>query len=126
MKIFGREPAMLLAFLASALMVFSHFVYPLSIDQQGAFNAVAVAGVGIVTAWAVAEDGGLALIVGLCKAVIAVAISWGLQWDQATQALVMTFVTISAQLFVRQNVVAPIKADGSQAVGKALNGGANA
>lgn len=120
-KLFGREPAAILAFVASALMIVSQFVYPLTIDQQGAFNAVAMALVGIITAWAVAEDGGLALIVGLTKAVIALAISWGLHWTPEVQTLVMTFVTVTAQLFIRQNVVAPIRADGSEAFGKSLN-----
>lgn len=121
MKIFGREPAAVLAFIASALMMFSQFIYPLSIDQQGAFNAVAMAMVGIITAWAVAEDGGLALIVGLCKALIALAISFGLHWTPDVQTLVMTFVTVTAQLMiVRPNVVAPITAGGEKATGKTL------
>lgn len=120
MKIFGREPAAILGFVAAAIMMLSQFVYPLSVDQQGALNAVAMALVGIITAWTVAEDGGLALIVGLSKAVLALAISFGLGWSPEIQAVVMTFVTVTAQLFVRQNVVAPIKADGTEAKGKSL------
>lgn len=120
-KIFGREPALILAVVASAVMMISTFVYPLSSEQQGALNAVAMALVGIVTAWAVAEDGGLAMIIGLAKAVLALAISFGLHWTPETQAVVMGFVTVTAQLFVRQNVVAPIRADGTAATGKTLS-----
>lgn len=119
-KIFGREPALILAVVASSIMMISTFVYPLSSEQQGAVNAVAMALVGVLTAWAVAEDGGLALIIGLAKAVLALAISFGLHWTPEVQSVVMGFVTVIAQLFVRQNVVAPIRADGTMAVGKTL------
>lgn len=108
--IFGREPAMILAFLASAVMIFATFVYPLSSEQQGAINAVALASVGIITMFAVEADGGLALIVGLAKAIIALAISFGLHWAPETQAVVMSFVTVTAQLFVRTQVTAPTPA----------------
>lgn len=111
-KIFGREPAMVLAFFGSVVMVFSTFVFPLTPDQQGALNAVAMAVVGILTAWMVAVDGGLALVVGLAKAVIALAISFGLQWTPEVQVIVMTFVTVTAQLFVRTQVVAPVTVEG--------------
>lgn len=120
MKLFGREPALILAVIASAIMMIATFVYPITSDQQGALNAVAMAAVGALTAWTVAEDGGLALVVGLAKAVMALAISFGLHWVPETQAVVMGFVTVIAQLFVRQNVVAPIRADGTMAVGKTL------
>lgn len=120
-KLFGREPAAILAFIASGLMIVSQFVYPLTIDQQGGFNAVAMSAVGILTMWMVAEDGGLGLIVGLSKALIALAISFGLNWAPDVQNLVMTFVTVTAQLLIiRPNVVAPIKADGTAAKGKEL------
>lgn len=119
-KIFGREPALILAVVASSVMMITTFVYPLSSEQQGAVNAVAMALVGIVTAWAVAEDGGLALIIGLAKAVIALAISFGLHWTPEAQSVVMGFITVIAQLFVRQNVIAPIRADGTAATGKTL------
>lgn len=76
--------------------------------------------VGIATMFMVAEDGGLALIIGLAKAVLALALAFRLDLDPAAQAVVMTFVTVSAQLFVRQNVVAPIKADGTEASGKSV------
>lgn len=119
-KLFGREPALILAVVASSLMMISTFVYPLSSEQQGAVNAAAMALVGLITAWAVAEDGGLAMIIGLAKAVLALAISFGLHWTPEAQSVVMGFVTVIAQLFVRQNVVAPVKADGTAAVGKTL------
>lgn len=105
--IFGREPAAVLAFIASAVMVFATFVYPLTSEQQGALNAVAMAAVGIITMYAVSEDGGLALIVGLAKAVMALALSFGLHWTPEVQAVVMTFITVTTQLFVRTQVTAP-------------------
>lgn len=121
MKIFGREPALVLAFIASGIMVFSQFVYPLTVDQQGGLNATCMALVGIITLFTVAEDGGLALIVGLAKAVLALALAFRLNLDPGAQAVVMAFVTVTAQLFVRSNVVAPLKADGSSSAGKSID-----
>lgn len=122
MKIFGREPAMILALISSSIMMIAQFIFPISVGQQGALNAVAMAAVGIVTMFAVAEDGGLGLIVGLAKAVIALGISFGLNFAPEAQAVVMTFITVVAQAFIiRPNVVAPIKADGTHAKGKELN-----
>lgn len=112
--IFGREPAIILALIASSIMLFTQFLYPLTADQQGALNAVAMGLVGIFSYWMIAEDGGLALIVGLSKAVLALGLSFGLDLTADQQAVAMSFVTILAQtVIVRPNVVAPIKADGS-------------
>jgi len=112
--IFGREPAVILALIASTIMMFTHFLYPLSVDQQGALNAVAMGLVGIFSYWAIAEDGGLALVVGFCKAVLALGLAFGLHLSADQQAVAMSFVTILAQtVIVRPNVIAPVKADGS-------------
>lgn len=113
-KIFGREPAMILAFISSAIMMVAHFIYPLTIDMQGGLNAVAMATVGLVTMMSVAEDGGLALWVGLAKALIAGFVAFGLHWAVETQALVMSFVTITFQAFIiRPNVVALVTSTGT-------------
>lgn len=113
-KIFGREPATILSLIASAIMMFTSFIYPLTDDQQGGLNAVAMGLVGIFSYWAIAEDGGLALLVGLAKAMLALGLAFGLDMSGEQQAVLMSFVTIAAQtLIVRPNVIAPVKADGS-------------
>lgn len=118
-KIFGREPAVILALVSSAIMVVSQFIFQLSVEQQGALNAVAMAVVGVVTLFAVVEDGGLGLLVGLSKAVMALALAFGLHLDPGAQTVVMTFVTVLLQaIVVRPNVVAPTTAAGTSAKGK--------
>lgn len=120
--LWGREPAATLAVVASIVMVFTSFVYPLTPDQQGALNASAMALVGILTAWSVAEDGGIALVTGAAKAVIALGLAFGLHLIPEQQAVIMTFVTVIAQfVVVRPNVVAPVTASGTAAKGKSLS-----
>jgi hypothetical protein len=115
MYIARREPAMLLALLSSIVMLgFSNI---LTSAQQGAINAVAAAVVGLITNWAVVKDGGLALIVGLLKAVIALGIAFGLKWDPQQQAMAMTLATTAAQFFVRTQVTPSVQAFNKATVG---------
>lgn len=104
---------MFLALVTSTIMVVSSFVIPLTIDQQGALNAVAVAAAGIIVAYSVAADGGLALIIGFVKAVIAVAISFGLHLTPDKQGVIMAFVATLGAVFVHSNVTASVTAAGN-------------
>jgi len=109
MRIFGREPAVIMAFIASAIAVFSSFIFPLSDTQQGVLNAADVALFGLITATLVAHEKLLPAITGLAKAVVAVAISFGLHWSPEQQGLVLTLVaTAAALLGVRPQVVASV------------------
>lgn len=107
MKLFGREPALWSAFAASAIAMFSAFILPLSVDQQGVLNAVVAAVLGVVTAVVLKSDGLSAAILGLAKAAIAVGIAFGLAWSPETQAVVMTFAATVTGMFVRTQEVAP-------------------
>jgi len=114
-KIFGREPATLLALISSAVMLVTMFTAPQiskeqSVAIQGAVNAAAALAVGIITSNMVAKDGGLALIVGLLKSLLALGIAFGLKWTPDQQAIIMTFVTSAAQFFVRTQVTAKVPA----------------
>lgn len=110
MKIFGREPALWAAFATSAIAMFSAFVLPLSIDQQGVLNAVVVAVLGLVTAAVLRTDGISAAVLGLVKAILAVGIAFGLAWEPATQAVVMTFAAAVTAMFVHTQETAPVPA----------------
>lgn len=107
MKVFGREPALWSALATSAIALFSAFVLPLSIDQQGVLNAVVAALLGLVTAVMLRSDGISAAILGLVKAILAVGIAFGLAWEPATQAVVMSFAAAVTGMFVRTQEVAP-------------------
>lgn len=110
MKIFGREPALLLGLVASAVQLFSAIVLPLTVEQQGVLNAVAVAIVGVVTAVAVSSEKGAAAVVGLAQAVLALALAFGWAASPEVQGAVMAFVTAIASAYVRTQVSAPVSA----------------
>jgi hypothetical protein len=109
MKIFGREPAVITAFIASAIAVFSSFIFPLSDTQQGVLNAADLAIFGFIAAALVAKEKLLPAITGLAKALIAVAISFGLHWSPEQQGLILSIIATGAALLgVRPQVVASV------------------
>jgi hypothetical protein len=111
-KIWGREPAVILAFVAALIQGVSGFFFHLTVDQQGVLNAVAVAVLGLVTAAAVKGDAWLPAISGLIKAVLALGVAFGAHWPADKQSLVMVLVTAAFAAFVRTQVTAPVNAAG--------------
>ena len=111
-KIWGREPAVILAFVAALIQGVSGFFFHLTDDQQGVLNAVAVAVLGLVTAAAVKGDAWLPAISGGIKAIMALGLAFGAHWSADKQSLVMVLVTAAFAAFVRTQVVAPVTAAG--------------
>lgn len=111
MKLWGREPALILGLVASAIQLFSAVVLPLSIEQQGVLNAAAVAIVGLVTAAAVSAEKAAPAVLGLVQAVLACALAFGLALEPEVQGAAMAFATALVSAFVRQQVVAPVPAE---------------
>jgi len=107
MKWFGRDPVWFTSLFAALVMFVATFLIPLTSDQQGTLNALAVAVAGGVAAWKV-TDGQLALVVALFKAVIALAISFGLHLTPEQQMVIMGVVMAIGSGFVRTQVGAPI------------------
>lgn len=110
MKIFGREPSLILGLIAAAIQLLSAVALPLSVEQQGVLNAVAVAVIGLVTAAAVSAEKAAPAVVGLVQAVLACALAFGLALSPEVQGAVMAFVTAALSAFVRTQVVAPVPA----------------
>lgn len=110
MKVFGREPALILGFVAAAIQLFSAVVLPLSVEQQGVLNAVAVAVMGLVTAAAVSADKAAPAVLGVVQAVLACALAFGLALAPETQGAVMAFASAVVSMFVRTQVTAPVLA----------------
>lgn len=110
MKIFGREPSLVLGLIAAAVQLFSATLLPLTVGQQGALNAVAVAVIGFATAAAVSADRAAPAVLGVVQAVLACALAFGLALAPETQGAVMAFVTAAVSAFVRTQVVAPVSA----------------
>jgi len=109
-KIFGREPALILGLIAAAIQLFSAVILPLSVEQQGVLNAVAVAVLGLATAIAVSSDKAAPAVVGLVQAVLACALAFGLALSPETQGAIMAFTSAAVAMFVRTQVGAPVTA----------------
>ena len=107
MRIFGREPALWLALGASVISVIGAFWVDLGVDQQGALNAVLFTIVGIVTAITV-RDGVGAAVLGLFKALLSLALAFGLHITPEQQAVIMSLVAAATAMFVRTQVEAPV------------------
>ncbi|MFF7191806.1 hypothetical protein ACFZAR_43195 [Streptomyces sp. NPDC008222] len=109
MKIFNREPAALLAFVAVAVKLIAAFGVNLSSDQQAVVNATAAAVVGLVVAF-MAHDALAAPLYGFAQAGLALAVGFGLHWSADQQAIVLSFVQVALAMFLRTQVVAPAPA----------------
>lgn len=109
MKIFGREPALILAFIAALVQVVSTFIVVLTPDQQALLNATAVALAGLITA-AMVHDGVQAGVLGCIQAVLSLAVGFGLHWDPTRQSVVMGVAAALIALWVRDRVTAPVPA----------------
>ena len=110
----ARDPVFYTNLVAAIVMFVSTFLIPLSDEQQGTVNALALAAAGAWSAWKV-SDGQLPLIVGLFKAGIAVAISFGLHLTDVQQLAIMTIVASIGAGFVRTQVGAPVPPPASTA-----------
>lgn len=117
MKIFGREPALILGLVAAGIQLFSALILPLSVGQQGVLNAVAVGVIGFVTAVSVSSERAAAALIGLAQSVLACALAFGLDLAPDAQGAIMAFVTALASAFVRTQVSAPVAATHYQASG---------
>jgi hypothetical protein len=107
MKIFGREPAVVLAIFSALLQALAAFGLNLSPELQGAATAVIAAVFGAWTAFSVAQDKVLPALLGLAQAGFALLLSLGLDVPTTTQVAVSTLVTAVVAAFVRTQVVAP-------------------
>lgn len=109
MKIFGKEPALLLGLVAVLIQTVSVFLHVLTDEQQGVLNGVVVAVVGLATAWKV-DTGKLApAILGLAQATLAVYLGFGGHLAAEQQAVLMALVTTVVAMFVRTQVTAPVR-----------------
>lgn len=109
MKIFGREPALILAFIAVLVKTGAAFGLNVTPDQQALINASAAALVGLIIAITV-HDGLSAAILGAAQAVLSLAVGYGLDWTADRQAVVMSLVAVTIGMFERTQVTALVPA----------------
>lgn len=105
---FARDPVVWTNLFAALVMLVSVFGLDLSPERQGLLNAAALAVAGLISGWKVATDGGLALVMGLFKSLIALAVAFGLHWSDQQQLVVMALVAAVGAAFVRTQVSAGV------------------
>lgn len=107
MDFLKREPAQLLGLIAAIIQLGSSTFLHLSVEQQGVLNAVTVALLGFVTAWAVSAEKAAAAFSGLVTAVLALALAFGAHLSVDLQGSIMAFVSAGTAFWLRTQVVAP-------------------
>lgn len=114
-KIFGREPATVLALIAICVKLTAAFGWDASTETQAWVNGAAAAAVGILVA-IIANDGVGAAVIGFAQAALALAVGLGLDWSSEKQAVVLTAVTIVVGMWDRTQVTAPVPASAPKPV----------
>lgn len=108
MDFLKREPAQVLGLIAAIIQLGSATILHLSTEQQGVLNAVAVALLGLVTAWAVSAEKAAAALSGFVLAVLAVALAFGAHLSVDLQGSIMAFVSAATAFWLRTQVAAPV------------------
>lgn len=111
MKIFGREPVAILAFVAVTLKLGTAYGWDVSAEEQALVMAVLSAVVALVEAVVLKTGAVYAAIVNLAQAALALFLGFGLAMSAEQQALWMLVVEGAVALVaVRPQVTAPIAA----------------
>ncbi|MGW2724786.1 hypothetical protein [Streptomyces sp. NPDC001492] len=111
MKIFGREPVAILAFIAIALKLLAAYGWHVSADQQTAIMAVLSCILAVAEAFILKTGAAFAALVNLAHAGIALLMNFGLHLSAEQQSLWMTLIEGGLALaVVRPQVTAPITA----------------
>lgn len=109
-KVFGREPAVILAAVGAVWQILSAFGFNFDAQLQSIVTAVVAAVLGLVVAVQVG-DGVIAGVTGLITAGVSLTSYFALDWSADLQAQVVGAVMlIIAALFVRPNVTARVTA----------------
>ncbi|MFJ3043592.1 hypothetical protein [Streptomyces tendae] len=110
MKILGREPVLLLGFVAVALKLSSAYGLDVSAEQQAVIMAVLSGVVALAEAIVLRTGAAAAAIVNLAQAGLALFLGFGLAMSAEQQALWMLVVEGAVALFLRREVTAPVPA----------------
>jgi nicotinamide riboside transporter PnuC len=112
--ILGREVALWAAVAKAAVAVISLFVINLTVDQQGALNAVVACVLGIIVAMQVKLEKALPFLVGLVEAGIYLAASFGWNVTPDRQTALLVLVGAIVAVITRDRVVAPLDEAGNR------------
>jgi hypothetical protein len=110
MKLFGREPVILLAFVAVALKLASAYGLDVTAEQQAVIMAVLSGIVALAEAIVLRTGAAAATIINLAQGLLALFLGFGLEMTAEQQALWMLAVEGAVALFLRREVTAPVPA----------------
>lgn len=108
MKIFGREPVYILAFIAVALKLAAAYGLEVTDAQQGAVMAVLSLIVAVISAIVLKTGAVGAALINLAQGALALFLAFGLDMPAETQALWMLIVESAVALWLHEKVTAPV------------------
>ena len=108
MKVFGREPVYILAFIAIVLKLSAAYGLNVSEAEQGAIMAFLSLVVAVVSAIVLRTGAVGAAIVNLAQGALALFLAFGLDMAAETQALWMFAVEGLVALLLHREVTAPV------------------
>jgi hypothetical protein len=115
-KIFGREPALIAAFVATLIQVLSALILPLTTEQQGLLNGAVALLLGLVVAAQVSLEKAVPAVIGLLQGLAAVGVAFGFDISANTVSAITAVIAAGAAMFIRTQVVAPVGAEGASVV----------
>ncbi|MFJ3839484.1 hypothetical protein ACIPY6_28810 [Streptomyces sp. NPDC090054] len=107
MKLLGREPALILGFIA-ALVKLLGFQLNVSAGTQTAINVLAAAIVGLILAIVAKNGAWAAAVLQVAQALFALFAGLGLDWSADKQALWLAAIGAALALYERTQIVPPI------------------
>ncbi|MEV6569916.1 hypothetical protein [Streptomyces sp. NPDC051577] len=110
MKILGREPVYILAFVAIVLKLSAAYGLEVTATQQGAIMAALSLAVALISALILHTGAAGAAIINLAQGTLALFLAFGLHMGAEQQAMWMAAVEGAVALFLHQQVTAPIGA----------------
>lgn len=116
-KWLGRDPAVLTAQVVGIILA-ALVLLPMPDVVRAVIGGAVTAGSGFLIAAAVKRDGQLAAFMGFARAIVALMVVLGVNWDPIYQAGVLFLVEQVAAVLTRDRVQAPVPATttGPQAV----------
>ncbi|MFK0222244.1 hypothetical protein ACIQWN_29140 [Streptomyces vinaceus] len=107
MKLFGREPALVLGFIAAIVKLLG-YQFDVSAGTQTAINVVAASVVGVILAVVAKNGAWAAALLQLAQALFALFAGLGLDWSADKQALWMAALAAGLALYERTQITPPL------------------
>lgn len=115
MKWFGREPAVLVTQVNTAIVAVV-LLTKIPEPVQGAIVGVTTAVGGFIIAAVVRRDGVLPALVAVSRTIVLLAVVLGVDWSPEYQILLVAAFETVAGIFIRDRVVAPVDELGQRRV----------